>query len=87
MSVLSEARPACSEGFAPKTVVFPPDRPLLTDGGGRIAPLAVAYETRGTLNAARSNAILLCHALTGDQYAAGVNPVTGKPGWWEAMVG
>ncbi len=87
MSVLSEARPACGEGFAPKTVVFPPDRPLLTDGGGRIAPLAIAYETRGTLNAARSNAILLCHALTGDQYAAGVNPVTGKPGWWEAMVG
>ena len=87
MSVLSEARPACSEGFTPKTVVFPPDRPLLTDGGGRIAPLAIAYETRGTLNAARSNAILLCHALTGDQYAAGVNPVTGKSGWWEAMVG
>ena len=66
---------------------FSPDRPLLTDGGGRIAPLAIAYETRGTLNAARSNAILLCHALTGDQYAAGVHPVTGKPGWWEAMVG
>jgi len=60
---------------------------LLTDGGGRIAPLAVAYETYGALNAARSNAILLCHALTGDQYAAGVHPVTGKPGWWEAMVG
>jgi len=87
LSILSEARPACGEGPAPKTVVFESDRPLLTDGGRRIAPLAVAYETYGQLNAARSNAILLCHALTGDQYAAGVHPGTGKPGWWEAMVG
>jgi homoserine O-acetyltransferase len=87
LSIVSEARPICGEGFAPKTVVFQPDRPLSTDGGGRIAPLAVAYETYGALNAARSNAILLCHALTGDQYAAGVHPVTGKPGWWDAMVG
>lgn len=72
---------------AGKSVTFPADRALVTDGGGRIAPLAIGYETYGELNAERSNAILLCHALTGDQYAAGVNPVTGKPGWWEAMVG
>jgi len=70
-----------------KTVVFPDGQALVTDGGGRIAPLAIGYETYGELNADRSNAILLCHALTGDQYAAGVNPVTGKPGWWDAMVG
>ncbi|WP_424360871.1 homoserine O-acetyltransferase MetX [Methylocystis parvus] len=70
-----------------KTVVFPAGQALGTDGGGRIAPLAIGYETYGELNADRSNAILLCHALTGDQYAAGVNPVTGKPGWWDAMVG
>ncbi|MGD9656823.1 MAG: homoserine O-acetyltransferase [Methylocystis sp.] len=87
MSIVSDARPVCGGASAPKTVVFEPDRPLPTDGGGRIAPLAIAYETYGALNATRSNAILLCHALTGDQYAAGVNPVTGKPGWWEAMVG
>ncbi|MGD9541968.1 MAG: homoserine O-acetyltransferase [Methylocystis sp.] len=87
MSIVSDARPVQGGAAAPKTVVFEPDRPLLTDGGGRIAPLAIAYETYGALNAARTNAILLCHALTGDQYAAGVNPVTGKPGWWEAMVG
>ncbi len=63
------------------------DRPLATDGGGLIAPLTIAYETYGALNADRSNAILLCHALTGDQYAASIHPVTGKPGWWETMVG
>ncbi len=47
----------------------------------------MAYRTYGTLNDARSNAVLVCHALTGDQYVADTNPVTGKPGWWEAMVG
>lgn len=70
-----------------KSVVFPMDHALVTDGGRSIAPLAIGYETYGALNADRSNAILLCHALTGDQYAAGVHPVTGKPGWWDALVG
>ena len=78
---------ASSSPLAGKSVTFTADQALLTDGGGRIAPLTLAYETYGELNNARSNAILLCHALTGDQYAAGVHPVTGKPGWWESMVG
>jgi homoserine O-acetyltransferase len=43
--------------------------------------------TYGTLNADKSNAILVCQALTGDQYVASRNPVTGKPGWWEIMIG
>jgi homoserine O-acetyltransferase len=78
---------ASSSPLAGKSVTFTADQALLTDGGGRIAPLTLAYETYGELNNARSNAILLCHALKGDQYAAGVHPVTGKPGWWESMVG
>jgi homoserine O-acetyltransferase len=47
----------------------------------------VAYRTLGTLNADRSNAVLVCHALTGDQYVADRHPLTGRPGWWEVLVG
>jgi homoserine O-acetyltransferase len=63
------------------------EAPLLLDCGKELAPLTVAYMTYGTLNGARSNAILVCHALTGDQFVASDHPVTGKPGWWDAMVG
>jgi homoserine O-acetyltransferase len=61
--------------------------PLPLDGGAALSPVEVAWESYGTLNEARDNAILVCHALTGDQYVAGRHPVTGKPGWWERMVG
>ncbi len=57
------------------------------DCGVTLSDFPVAYQTYGCLNADRSNGILLCHALTGDQYVIGSNPVTGKPGWWEIMVG
>ncbi|MGK7865241.1 homoserine O-acetyltransferase MetX [Falsiroseomonas sp. E2-1-a4] len=65
--------------------VFPAG--LALDSGAVIAPVTVAYRTYGTLNAQRSNAVLVCHALTGDQYVAERHPITGKPGWWEAVVG
>jgi homoserine O-acetyltransferase/O-succinyltransferase len=52
-----------------------------------LAPFSIAYETYGELNSAKSNAILLCHALTADQYVASPHPITGKPGWWDNMVG
>lgn len=61
--------------------------PVRLDSGASFAPVEFAYETYGTLNADKSNAILICHALTMDQYVASQNPVTGKPGWWVAMVG
>ncbi|WP_226699576.1 homoserine O-acetyltransferase MetX [Qipengyuania gaetbuli] len=61
--------------------------PLPLDGGSELAQAEIAYETYGTLADDRSNAILICHALTGDQYVASTHPVTGKPGWWERMVG
>jgi homoserine O-acetyltransferase/O-succinyltransferase len=56
-------------------------------GGGVLPELTIAYETYGKLNANRSNAILICHALTLDQYVASQHPRTGKPGWWTRLVG
>src|SRR5579863_522458 len=61
--------------------------PLALDAGVSLAPYAIAYQTYGRLNADRSNAILICHALTGDQYVAEPHPITGKPGWWDILVG
>jgi homoserine O-acetyltransferase/O-succinyltransferase len=66
---------------------FGPDRPLVMDCGVRLDQWQVAYQTYGALNAARSNAVLVCHALTGDQHVANRNPVTGKQGWWEVLIG
>jgi homoserine O-acetyltransferase len=66
---------------------FGAELPLKLDSGEALSPLTIAWKTFGKLNAERSNAFLLCHALTGDQYAAGTHPVTGKPGWWSTMVG
>ncbi len=70
-----------------RVVEFPADAPLLLDSGQEIAPLVIAYQTYGALNADKSNAILVCHALTGDQHVANPHPVTGKGGWWETLVG
>ena len=66
---------------------FGADKPLKLDAGVNLAPFQIAYTTHGKLNAERSNAILVCHALTGDQHVIGPHPVTGRPGWWENMVG
>jgi homoserine O-acetyltransferase len=57
------------------------------DSGATIAPVDVAYETYGELNAAKSNAVLVLHAFSGDAHAAGISPETGKPGWWDNMIG
>jgi homoserine O-acetyltransferase/O-succinyltransferase len=61
--------------------------PLRLDCGIDFGPFTIAYQTYGKLNAERTNAILICHALTGDQYAADPHPISGNPGWWLTMVG
>ena len=71
--------------FTPNLYKLAHDLPL--DSGQALIGAEIAYETYGTLSEDRSNAILICHALTGDQYVASDHPITGKPGWWQAMVG
>ncbi|WP_309090454.1 homoserine O-acetyltransferase [Phenylobacterium sp.] len=66
---------------------FPANQPLRLESGAQLAPLEIAYKTYGTLNATKTNAVLVCHALTGDQHLASTHPVTGKPGWWSRVVG
>jgi homoserine O-acetyltransferase len=63
------------------------EQPLRLDCGVELRGFTVAYQTYGALNADRSNAILVCHALTGDQFVAETHPITGKDGWWDLMVG
>ena len=64
------------------------DRPLRLTGGAELPGFEIAYETYGELNAARSNAVLICHALNASHHVAGVH--AGEPdnvGWWDNMVG
>ncbi len=63
------------------------DKPLKLKNGAKISNFPVAYQTYGNLNDNKSNAILICHPLTADQYVASKNPVTGKEGWWDNMIG
>ena len=69
------------------TMRFPAGKALRLDSGARLEPLEVAYRTYGTLNETRTNAVLVCHALTMDQHVASTNPVTGRSGWWNRVVG
>ena len=86
---LTTLEPRVLEAQKPSSPIvhFPADEPLRLDCEQEFAPFSVAYQTYGELNADRSNAILVCHALTGDQHVANTHPVTGKPGWWETMIG
>ncbi len=68
-------------------VRFGADKPLRLDAGISLSPFQIAYKTYGRLNTAKSNAVLICHALTGDQHVASVHPVTQKNGWWETLIG
>jgi homoserine O-acetyltransferase len=64
----------------------PPDA-LVLESGQRLGPIKIAYETYGALNAEKSNAVLVLHALTGDAHAAGYHEGETKPGWWDDMIG
>ena len=81
------AQQAAQTGIASEIVTFDEPDALALDSGLTLGPLTIAYRTYGALNADKSNAILLCHALTGDQYVTDTHPITGKPGWWSLMVG
>ena len=56
-------------------------KPLQLESGQILDNFTIAYETFGTLNKNKDNAILVFHALSGDQFATGINPITGKDGW------
>jgi homoserine O-acetyltransferase len=70
-----------------RVTLFDEGNPLVLDSGATLAPVQVAYETYGELNAARSNAVFVLHALSGDAHAAGHHGDPGQRGWWDNMIG
>lgn len=87
MKVKSSFGVKYSEYEVGEIVYLAKDEPLELSSGAKLVNFPLAYQTYGELNEDRSNAILLCHALTGDQYVASKHPITGKNGWWHEMVG
>src|SRR5690606_18108334 len=86
-AVNSRAVPTLGIVETQSATVFTSDEPLSLRGGATLGPVQVAYETYGTLNAERSNAVYICHALTGDAHVAGFHAGEDRPGWWDSMIG
>jgi homoserine O-acetyltransferase len=71
-----------------KTLVFAEEEPFQLESGAMLGPVKLAYETYGRLNADRSNAVLIVHALSGSAHAAGYHKTSDpKPGWWDNCIG
>ncbi|BDZ71222.1 hypothetical protein GCM10025861_17390 [Methanobacterium petrolearium] len=70
-----------------KTEYYKLSDELILDGGNLLKNVTIAYETYGRLNKQKSNAILVCHALSGDSHVAGWYDADRKPGWWDTIVG
>ena len=87
MQIKSIFGPQYQEHQIGNIVFLAQEKPLKFSSGFQISNFPLAYQTYGELNREKSNAILICHALTGDQYVASKNPVTGREGWWSSMVG
>ena len=85
MSILTASRLPPGKDWPGHSLVV--DEKLQLDCAVEFGPFTIAYQTYGTLNPERSNAILICHALTGDQFVADPHPITGNPGWWTTLVG
>jgi homoserine O-acetyltransferase len=73
---------------ATRYLTFAEEKPMTLDSGAALGPITLAYQTYGRLNAARSNAVLILHALSGGAHAAGYRSLEeAKPGWWDSAIG
>src|SRR5262249_22018783 len=70
-----------------RSLAFDGSTPLPLSHGENLARLTMAFESYGALNAEKSNAVLVCHSLTSDQFVASPSPITGRPAWWPRIVG